>query len=190
MVATEAVTIEYRITLGALSHGSGVVTQTPRPGLASITRREGTNVNTAPTEEYEDQPMGWWAKIKSSFHRDHYDDYEEEYEEPVASRGETVRLHSARCNRVSVWLNVTSLDHAQNAADGLKNGHQQIINLEQASLEVSARVIDFLSGVIYALNGNVQKIGDKVYMFTPASYLIEVEDGNTSRKVNSPFAQN
>jgi cell division inhibitor SepF len=148
-------------------------------------------VNTAPNESYEDQPKSVWTRLKDKFGWGTYDEYEDEYyEEPIPNRGATVKLHSARSNRVSVWLSVTSLENAQSAADGLKKGHQQIVNLEKASPEVTARVIDFLSGVIYALDGLIQKVGDKVYLFTPASFSVEVENGSTTRKMNSPFADN
>jgi cell division inhibitor SepF len=84
-------------------------------------------------------------------------------------------MSASRTNRVSVWLAVTSFDNAQQAADGLKEGRQQIVNLEKATPEVTSRVIDFLSGVTYALDGFVEKVGEKVYLFTPANFAIDVE---------------
>jgi len=125
--------------------------------------------------------------------RGEYDDEEEvEFvEEPGGrKRQATLRVHTSRMNHVSVWLTVQCFENAQQAADGLKLGHQQIVNLEKATPEVCTRVIDFLSGVIYALNGFVEKVGDKVYLFTPCNYVIEVENGEKGRKVQSPFYEN
>jgi cell division inhibitor SepF len=88
-------------------------------------------------------------------------------------------------------MTVQSFDNAQQAADGLKEGHQQIVNLEKATPEICTRIIDFLNGVIYALDGYVEKVGEKVYLFTPSNYIIEVENGvSGSRKVHSPFNDN
>ena len=51
-------------------------------------------------------------------------------------------------------------------------------------------MIDFLSGVIYALDGYIEKVGEKVYLFTPANYIIEVENDTGNRKVNALFHEN
>jgi cell division inhibitor SepF len=69
-----------------------------------------------------------------------------------------------------------SFDDARLAADGLKDGRQQVINLEKTTPEMSERIIDFLNGVTYALNGFVEKVGDRVYLFAPSNVLIEVPD--------------
>jgi cell division inhibitor SepF len=42
------------------------------------------------------------------------------------------------------------------------------------------RIIDFLNGVCYALDGTVERVGDKVYMFVPANVAVEVDSGATS----------
>ena len=68
---------------------------------------------------------------------------------------------------------------ARRAADGLKDGQQQIVNLEQTPVEMAERIIDFLNGATYALDGSVEKIGEQVYLFTPASVIIDVEEKPT-----------
>ncbi|HEY3297781.1 MAG TPA: cell division protein SepF, partial [Armatimonadota bacterium] len=67
-----------------------------------------------------------------------------------------------------------SFEDARLAADGLKDGRQQIINLEKTTPEMSERIIDFLNGVTYALNGFVEKVGDRIYLFAPNNVLVEV----------------
>ncbi|MCE5315112.1 MAG: cell division protein SepF [Armatimonadota bacterium] len=149
-------------------------------------------MRTAPEEDFDDQPRGLWGRIKDKIGWGEYDEDELEFmEEPGGKRKATmVRVHSSRINRVSVWLSVQSFENAQQAADGLKEGHQQIVNMEKASPEVCVRVIDFLSGVIYALDGYIERVGEKVYLFTPSNYVIEVENGGPSKKVQSPFHDN
>lgn len=149
-------------------------------------------MRAAPQEDYEDQPRGLWGRFKDKIGWGEYEEEEVEYVEDAAGRRRptTVRVHSSRPTYVSVWMTIQSFENAQQAADGLKEGHQQIVNLEKATPEVCARVIDFLSGVIYALDGYIEKVGDKVYLFTPSNYVIEVENGSGDRKVSALFHEN
>ncbi|MGC8861150.1 MAG: cell division protein SepF [Armatimonadota bacterium] len=149
-------------------------------------------MRAAPLEDYDDQPRSLWERLKHRMGWDYYDDEEEIdlVEDPGGRhRPAPLRVRSSRINHVSVWLTVASFENAQQAADGLKMGHQQIVNLEKASPEVCTRVIDFLSGVVYALNGFVEKVGDRVYLFAPANCMIQVENGE-GRKVQGPFREN
>lgn len=147
-------------------------------------------MRAAPQEEYDDMPRGTWARFKEKIGWGDLEDDYEEVDEHGRRRSSSLRLHSSRPTYVSVWLTIQSFETAQQAADGLKEGHQQIINLEKATPEVSARVIDFLSGVIYALDGYIERVGDKVYLFTPSNCIIEVENGGESRKVGALFGDN
>lgn len=148
-------------------------------------------MRAAPQEDFDDQPQGFWGRLKDRFNiGGDYEDEEMEFEEPGTRKKATVlRVQQARMNYVSVWMTVQSLDNAQQAADGLKEGHQQIVNLEKATPEVRMRIRDFLNGVTYALDGYVERVGDNVYLYTPSNYCIEVENGEV-HKVHSPFNDN
>lgn len=143
-------------------------------------------------EDHDDQPRGAWSRFKEKLGWGTYEDEDEVvyYEDTGDGKRPTLRVRSSRINRVSVWLTIQSFENAQMAADGLKEGNQQIVNLEKASPEVCTRVIDFLNGVTYALDGFVERVGEKVYLFTPANFHIEVENEQTGRKVQSPFHEN
>ena len=112
-------------------------------------------MRAAPQEDYDDQPRGLWNRFKEKLGWADYEEEEVEFVEDSSGRRRptTVRVHSSRPTYVSVWMTIQSFENAQQAADGLKEGHQQIVNLEKATPEVCTRVIDFLSGVIYALDG-------------------------------------
>ena len=145
-------------------------------------------MRAAPREELEDEPRGFWDKLKEKVGIGEYEDeIEEMIDDPGGRRGPVaLRIRPSRIHHVSVWKSIQSLDNAQEAADGLKAGHQQIVNLEHASPDINGRVIDFLNGVTYALNGDVEKVGDRVYLFTPANYEIDVENSD-ERTPRDPF---
>jgi cell division inhibitor SepF len=120
---------------------------------------------------------GIWTRIKEGFGISELD---EEFEESDAAadqtrRPVTLRLQSARVSHVSV-RQASSFEDARLAADGLKDGRQQIINLEKTPEAMSERIIDFLNGVTYALNGFVEKVGDRVYLFAPSNIVIDVPE--------------
>jgi cell division inhibitor SepF len=59
-------------------------------------------------------------------------------------------------------------DQAQEVADKFKEGQPVIMNLEAADREVSRRLIDFASGICYALDGSMEKVATGVYLLKPA----------------------
>ena len=131
------------------------------------------------------QPRGIWAKLRERVFG--VDDYEEpDTESPfVDSRRRTsIRLDTVRGIRIAVRQNASVFNDARIAADGLKIGQQQIVNLEKAAPPMAERIIDFLSGVTYALDGTVDRVGEKVYLFAPANVQVELDGGS---EPNSPL---
>ena len=60
-------------------------------------------------------------------------------------------------------------DSAQEIADKFKDGQPVIMNLEGTDREVTRRLIDFASGLCYALNGTMEKVATGVYLLKPLS---------------------
>ena len=60
-----------------------------------------------------------------------------------------------------------SFNDAQQIADKFKQSIPVILNLQSADAELSKRLIDFASGLTYALNGGMQRVADKVFLLTP-----------------------
>jgi cell division inhibitor SepF len=69
-----------------------------------------------------------------------------------------------------------SFNDAQQVADRFKNGVPVILNLQAADSELSKRLIDFASGLTYALDGGMQRIADKVFLLTPRDVELSAED--------------
>lgn len=64
---------------------------------------------------------------------------------------------------------------AQKVADRLKLGEPQVVNFERTTEEMAERLLDFLNGVTYGLDGFVEKVGDRVYLFTPVHVEIHAD---------------
>jgi cell division inhibitor SepF len=69
-----------------------------------------------------------------------------------------------------------SFNDAQQIADKFKDSIPVILNLQGADTELSKRLIDFASGLTYALDGGMQRIADKVFMLTPHNVEISAEE--------------
>jgi cell division inhibitor SepF len=113
-----------------------------------------------------------------------FDDWtESESDQPVAPRGRPVRAAGRphieavpNPNAVRVHLVLPrSFNDAQQIADRFKQGIPVILNLQSADTELSKRLIDFASGLTYALNGGMQRVADKVFLLTPRNVEVSAE---------------
>jgi cell division inhibitor SepF len=69
-----------------------------------------------------------------------------------------------------------SFNDAQQIADKFKESIPVILNLQGADVELSKRLIDFASGLTYALNGGLQRVADKVFLLTPRNVEVSAEE--------------
>ncbi len=139
-------------------------------------------MNSQPIPDNKPRP-GLFKKVGKSVMNlvmgyDDNDDMEGQIHPEEAARrpSQTIRLHASTTSRVAVRRNPRSLNDARNIADGLKMGEQQIVNLEMADQNEVQKVIDFLSGVCYALDGTAECVGKRVYLFAPANVELALED--------------
>ena len=69
-----------------------------------------------------------------------------------------------------------SFNDAQQIADKFKEAVPVILNLQTTDGELSKRLIDFASGLTYALNGGMQRVADKVFLLTPRNVEVSAEE--------------
>ncbi len=69
-----------------------------------------------------------------------------------------------------------SFNDAQQIADRFKDSVPVILNLQNADNELSKRLIDFASGLTYALEGSMQRVADKVFLLTPRNVELSAEE--------------
>jgi cell division inhibitor SepF len=65
---------------------------------------------------------------------------------------------------------------AQEIGDRFKNGQPVIVNLQSADRELGRRMIDFCSGVTYALGASMDKVADQVFLLTPSNVEVSAEE--------------
>jgi cell division inhibitor SepF len=69
-----------------------------------------------------------------------------------------------------------SYGDAQQIGDRMRNGLPVIVNLEEAESELARRVVAFASGLVYGLDGNLQKLSRRIYLITPGEMEVSSED--------------
>jgi len=84
---------------------------------------------------------------------------------------------SARGGDIQVHLVIPkSFTDAQQIADQFKDAVPVILNLQGTDTELSKRLIDFASGLTYALDGGMQRVADKVFLLTPRNVEVSAEE--------------
>ena len=78
-----------------------------------------------------------------------------------------------------------SFNDAQDVADKFKDQIPVIINLQQSETDLSKRLIDFASGLTYALDGGMQRIAEKVFLLTPRN--VELSSEERARLIEKGF---
>ena len=67
-------------------------------------------------------------------------------------------------------------DEIQGIADNFKNDIPIIINLQRVDQDISKRIIDFCSGLTYALEGDIKKVADRVFLITPSNIEVNSKE--------------
>jgi cell division inhibitor SepF len=129
-------------------------------------------------DRYRDRPN---VRRLQRRRRDDFDDIFAD--EPRESRRETRVLRPVGGNgrssggEIQVHLVVPkSFNDAQQIADQFKQSIPVILNLQGTDNDLSKRLIDFSSGLTYALDGGMQRIADKVFLLTPRNVEVSAEE--------------
>jgi cell division inhibitor SepF len=147
-------------------------------------------------DDYEEEPggVGPESQIEDRYRerpnvrrlrrrRDEFDDIFAEDDGPDTGRGSRPRSATVlkpvggRNGDVQVHLVIPkSFNDAQQVADKFREGIPVILNLQGIDTPLVMRLIDFASGLTYALDGGMQRIADKVFMLTPRNVEISAEE--------------
>ncbi len=81
----------------------------------------------------------------------------------------------------TILVEPRAFSEAQQIADYLKSKNQVVVNFKRVTTDVSKRIMDFLHGIIYAIDGTMQKLGPGIVICAPKGCEIE---GNISEEEN------
>jgi cell division inhibitor SepF len=137
----------------------------PETGSEEVfdTRRESAHVRRLPTSRRS--------------RRDEIDDIFADDEPISATRTRTLRPVGNGDSEVQVHLVIPrNFNDAQQVADQFKRSVPVILNLQTTDHELSKRMIDFCSGLTYALDGGMQRIAEKIFLLTPRNVEVSAEE--------------
>ena len=125
--------------------------------------------------------MGYGQKVKKWFFDEDGDEVEEYDEVEIDTEPKTSLFEQAKFSKTSdaikalnankdsqlILFEPRAFAETQDIANYLKQKKAAVINLHRLQKEQSKRVVDFLSGVIFAIEGDIQRIGPRIFLCTP-----------------------
>ena len=124
--------------------------------------------------------IGMDTQEEEDYDEDVYDNEEEEEEDEVEDRrffgrkNKVVSMPNANAIKM-VISQPTTFEQSDEICGFLKEKKSVIVNLEYVNKDVARRIVDFISGGVYALDGYIQKISNSIFLVAPSNYEITNE---------------
>ncbi len=125
-------------------------------------------MDSAEPEEYEDEDI-----------YDYDDEQEEEEDKKIFGRknnNKVVNMQQSQPNAIKMVISQpTTFEQSDEICSFLKERKSVIVNLEYVNKDVARRIVDFISGGVYALDGYIQKVSNSIFLVAPSNYEITNE---------------
>ena len=125
-------------------------------------------VDQGETEEYDDDDVYEYEDKASN-----YDNEDEDRKFFGNKKGKVVPFNAQGQSVKMVITQPTSFEQSEEICNYLKEKKSIIVNLEYVNKDVARRIVDFISGGVYALDGYIQKVSNSIFLIAPANYDIE-----------------
>ena len=110
-------------------------------------------------------------------------DYENEDEEEVEDKkifgrknNKVVNMPQSQSQAIKMVISQpTTFEQSEEICESLKQKKSVIVNLEYVNKDVARRIVDFISGGVFALNGHIQKVSNSIFLVAPMNYEITNE---------------
>ncbi|OIJ13244.1 cell division protein SepF [Anaerobacillus alkalilacustris] len=117
--------------------------------------------------ELEDDQYEYEYETTQSEQKVMEEDYLTRKQEKKSDKNNIVSLQSVQKSAKMMLIEPRTYDEVQDIADHLKNRKAVVINLQRISHDQAKRIVDFLSGTVYAIGGDIQKLGANIFLCTP-----------------------
>lgn len=123
----------------------------------------------------------WFDKVLNflGFADNYSDEDVDDLQQPVEighrRRAPVLSLHSSPDLKIVV-MSPTSFEESEKMAGHLKNRRPVFVNCDHTPKETAQRIIDFLSGAVFALNGSTHKVAAETFLFIPSNVTVYSED--------------
>lgn len=119
--------------------------------------------------------MALGGKIKKMLVEDEDDNEEEYYNDDNSNVSKDGKM---------ILLEPRAYSESQQIADHLKKKNTVVVNMKRVTPDQAKRIVDFLSGTVYAIGGDLQKIGGGIFLCTPKNVDVEgaISDEDDKRK--------
>ena len=123
-------------------------------------------MDSAEPEEYEDEDI-----------YDYENDQDEEDKKVFGKRNnKVVNMQQGQPNAIKMVISQpTTFEQSDEICSFLKERKSVIVNLEYVNKDVARRIVDFISGGVYALDGYIQKVSNSIFLVAPSNYEITNE---------------
>mgnify|MGYP004546958561 CR=1 FL=1 len=136
-------------------------------------------------DKYEKQPADFNEEIE-----DNTEEEELDYEEPAftGASSKVVSMPTSSSNSDAkfnmIIFNPVNYDQAQGIVDSLKQRKPIIVNLDDLDVGLAQRILDFTSGAVYALGGDIKKAAKNIFLVVPSNVEVATEIGE-----NDPYEE-
>lgn len=136
-------------------------------------------------DKYENQPADFNEEIE-----DNAEEEELDYEEPAftGASSKVVSMPTSSSNSDAkfnmIIFNPVNYDQAQGIVDSLKQRKPIIVNLDDLDVGLAQRILDFTSGAVYALGGDIKKAAKNIFLVVPSNVEVATEIGE-----NDPYEE-
>ena len=125
-------------------------------------------VDQGETEEYDDDDVYEYDEKSNNYEN-------EEDKSFFGKKGKVVPLNGQSQSVKMVISQPTTFEQSEEICSLLKEKKSVIVNLEYVNKDVARRIVDFISGGVYALDGHIQKISNSIFLIAPMNYEITNE---------------
>jgi cell division inhibitor SepF len=114
------------------------------------------------------------APVDEEYEEDNDTDFDEQETKPVSTyEAKQTKVQGVPSNAQMVLFEPRSFEEAEEIARHLKQRRACVVNLHKLQRDYAQRTIDFLTGVVFALDGTIQKIGHNVILCTPKNVGVD-----------------